>query len=105
MREVDWETKQYAEGLQPEPANKRVSDKPVESKLLFAGSRLINSSGPFGIISLSAQFTFTTEVLLLLSLLGAISELLGYLLRAQHANAASQASVPSAAASELSQVD
>lgn len=66
---------------------------------------LINSSGPSGLISLSTQFAFTTHVLLLLSLLGAISDLLRYLLGAHHVNVGSQASVPSAAASELSHVD
>lgn len=102
MREVDWENKQYAEGLQLEPASERVSDKPVENEFLCASTRFINSSGPSGITSLSAQFTFTIQVLLLLSLLGAVSELVRYLLSAHHANVASQVSVPSSAASELS---
>lgn len=60
--------------MQLEPASERVSDKPVENELRCGRSRLINSSDPSGIISWSAQFTFTTEVLLLLSLLGTISE-------------------------------
>lgn len=43
----------------------RVSEKPDEKELLYARGRLIDSSGPSGIISLSAQFTFIAEVLLL----------------------------------------
>lgn len=64
MREFACETKQCVEGPGLELASVRVSDKPVENKLLCARSRLINSLCPSGTVFWSAQLTFTTEVLL-----------------------------------------
>lgn len=85
----------------------RVSEKPVEKELLYARDRLIDSSGPSAIICLSAQFTFTAEVLLLTEPAGGYFwvNLRTCLFSACHASVASQASISSAAASELSQVD
>lgn len=57
--------KQHLEGLQLCLASDGVPDKPVRKETPSVRNRLTEVSGPSGVTTLSAQFTFKTEVGLL----------------------------------------